>query len=176
MTTEVNVADVQERFGKVMAARKTANELIGLFDRIVDSTKFSQDEKPYCFGYLLQRAAQTVPAKDASSLLAAIRRTEAMPEMRKAFSYDDAERISAAIVRRMLTSVPLEQEPLNRMLDALERAKVTLDSGNCMSLAVLAEMEFDTLERIAVLTDYAYDPKTDPLLNSEGVVTNEALF
>lgn len=158
MTAVMEEVGIRERFEKVMAARKTSKELIGLLDKLADSKVFTAEEKPTCFGLLVARAAEKAKPEDSMSLLTAIRRTEAMLEMRKAFSYDEAEVISAKVVRRLLTSVPVEHEPLVRVMDALERCKVTLDRGNCLSLAVLSGMDMDLLDRIADLSAYDYDP------------------
>lgn len=168
---------VRERFQKVMDARKTVKELTQLFDRLAESTKFTADEKPVCFGMLVNNVVAIVKPNEAMPLLAAIRRSQAMPEMRKAYGPDEAELISAKVVKRMLNSVPLEHEALNRVVEALERAQVTKDLGNCMSLAVLSRMDCDTLDRIATLTDPAYDPKADQsLTEDDGVLSDVALF
>ena len=177
MSAVVEDTDVRERFQMVIDARKTVKELIQLFDRLAESTKFTAEEKPVCFGMLLSQASAKAKPEDAMSLLAAIRRTNAMALMRKGYSYDDAEFFSSKVVKRLLTSVTLEREPLLQVVDALQRSGVTSDLGNCLSLAVLSKMDYASLDRIATLTDPTYDPKADESLTEDGdELMTEALF
>lgn len=144
--------DVRTRFSQILAARKTGKQLIDLLDQLRASKKFTEAEKPVCFGMLVPEAAKRVAAHEALALLAAVRRSEALDKVRDVYDEDGAERIAAALVHRVMTSAPLARTPLVTSIDALIKSKVARDKGQVFSLAVLAGISPDTLDVMCDLT------------------------
>lgn len=144
--------EVRARFSQVLAARKTGKDLIALFDKLSDSTVFLPSVRPACFGMLVAEAADRVKPAEVPSLLAAVRRNEALAQVRQGYDRDESDRIAASLVRRVLTAAKLERDSLQQSIDALAKSKVTVDKGHVFSLATLAGMDHGMLDTMCDLT------------------------
>ena len=153
--------EAEGRFAKALAARKTGRELIQLFDRLTESVKFDEQDKPMCFGMLVRHAATKVKPDECMQLVSAIRRNDAMTNLRKHFSPDEAELIAAAVVRLVLTSVEQTQDALNNAMQSMEKAKIVIDRGNCLSLACLSGIPMADMDRLCDITALDYVKQTD---------------
>lgn len=152
MTAVIEKEDVQVRFSQVLAARKSSRELIALMDRLMDSKKFTAAEKPVCFGLLVDEAARRSSGADALALLAAVRRNDAIAQVRVGYDRDAADRIAAVLVKRVMTGVPQERVSLTQAIDALIRSKVAVDKGQVFGFASLSGIPHETLDAMCDLT------------------------
>lgn len=142
-----------ERFGAVMAARKTSAAILGLFDQLRISERFSDDEKPLCFSMLLEEAARRVKSTELPKLLEVIKASGAIASVRTHLPMADADLPVASVVKRVLATVPMEREPLQQALTDLERFGVCSSRGHIFAMACCAQMDPEKLDQMCILTD-----------------------
>ncbi len=122
------------RFGQVMAARKSATELIALFDKLCESEKFSIWVKPHCFADLLETCAARVPAASLDALLDAISLSWAGDVLWKLYPEQVAGQKAWPLVRKVIEA---SKGPgvLERRLRALRSGGVLRSLGQTVTLA-----------------------------------------
>lgn len=151
-----NIQEECGRFEVVMAARKKTAELIGLFDKLPTSDKFSAEAKPYCFELLLRTTAQKVPDRELTKLLAAVQRSAAVPLVRTQVGESQADLIAAALVRRLFSATERETAPLLRAFVVAEAAGLSTGRSHTLGLLCLAQLPVEDLDAICDLTYEAY--------------------
>ncbi len=122
------------RFAQVMAARKSATELISLFDKLCESEKFSIWAKPYCFADLLETCAARVPASALDALLEAVILSWAGDVLWRVYPEDVAGQKAWPLVRK---AIEASKGPgvLERRLRALRSGGVLRNLGQAVALA-----------------------------------------
>lgn len=153
---DINKKEVAERFGKVLAARKTGRELIQLYDRLAVSDKFTDPERPLCFGLLTKECARKVSGQEAGAMLAAIRRTKAMAKVRSELPEDESDQVAAEVVSKVLMTCTKDRNAVLQAITALEDAEVARDPGQVFGYGNLAGM---SLARLDELCDLSFEPK-----------------
>jgi hypothetical protein len=136
----------RERFAKVMAARATSKDLIGLFTKLAESDKFAIPAKPYCFADLLTKCALRVPSSKLDELLLAIDDVWAGDIIRHTYG-DQADVLIAAFVRRALELVK-DDDILERRLTLLYHSGLVQDTTHALTLAIDAGLPDDAGERL----------------------------
>jgi hypothetical protein len=152
------LSEQRERFAKVMAARTTSKDLIGLFDKLVESDKFSIPAKPHCFADLLVKCSLRVPGSKLDELLAAIDDAWAGDIIRSAYGAQ-TDQIVGSVVRRAL-EVATDDDVLERRLKVLHLGGLVRDPAHALELAVAAGLSEDGAARLrAALQRLSVKPK-----------------
>lgn len=155
MTTvaeRTEVADFRVKFKRVMAGRQKVESLLKVYELLIDSVNYTEAEKFQCYAMLVEESTKRVPKGQHLPWLNSMRRSNAMRQVREAVSADDADRLAAGVVRRVLESCDREPEVLVKAIKTLIRAKVAADRGQVFSFAVLSGMPLETLDAISDLT------------------------
>jgi hypothetical protein len=154
------LSEQRERFARVMAARTTSKDLIGLFDKLVESDKFSIPAKPHCFADLLVKCALRVPGSKLDELLAAIDDAWAGDIIRSAYG-DGADVIIGGVVRRAL-EVATQDDVIERRLNVLRHSGLVRDAAHALELAVGAGLPDEIAARLqAALARLAAKPRPE---------------
>lgn len=136
------------RFSSVMAARTSAKELIGLFEKLGDSDKFSVFAKPYCFADLLECCAKRVPASSFDALLATLDAAWMGDALYRIYDKPDARARIAPFVRKVLEISLTKEEVLLRRMKALRLCGITAGDEDTIDLARQAGLPDTGLAKI----------------------------
>ena len=146
----------RERFAQVMAARKSARELIGLADKLLESDKFSPAYKPYCFADLIATCTERVGNGTLEELLVALKNAWVGDLVRTVYQ-DDTDQVVGALVRRTLETPTLDEtigRRLNLMLFAgfIKSEEHAIEVARDAGLSAPAEQRLrDVFARLAAL-------------------------
>ena len=148
------LATQRERFAKVMAARKSSRELVGLVEKLAESDKFTIGAKPYCFADLVTVCTERVANTALEDLLVAIKDVWVGDIIRNAFK-DEADVIVRGLVRRVL-EMTTKDDAIERRLFMMLFGGLIKDNEHALALAVAAGLPGteearlrDTLARLA---------------------------
>ena len=141
-----HLSEQRERFAKVMAARTTSKDLIGLFRKLVESDKFDIPAKPHCFADLLVKCSLRIPGSKLDELLTAIDDAWAGDIIRSTYG-DGADPIIGGVVRRAL-EVAMQDDVIERRLGLLRHSGLVRDPAHALELAVAAGLPGDIAARL----------------------------
>lgn len=136
----------RERFAQVMAARKSARDLIGLTEKLLESDKFSNRFKPYCFADLVTECTTRVGNGTLEELLLALKNAWVGDVIRRVY-LDSADQIFCGLVRRALET-PSQDETILRRLDILLFANFVQSAEHAIALGQLAGMSDMNVQRM----------------------------
>lgn len=136
----------RERFAQVMAARKTARELIGLADKLLESDKFSPWYKPYCFADFIAACTERVGAGALEELLLALKNAWVGDIVRSVY-HDDTDQVVCALVRRALETPTLD-ETIGRRLNLLLFAGFVRNAEHAVELTLDAGISAEGEQRL----------------------------
>ncbi len=149
----------RERFAKVMAARSTSNDLIGLFDKLAESDRFAIPAKAFCFADLLTKCSLRVPGSKIDDLLVAIDGVWAGDIIRHALGAQ-ADPLIGGFVRRTLELVK-DDDVLERRLQLLHHAGLVHDATHALELCLTAGVPDEVTARLRdALTRIAARPRS----------------
>lgn len=155
------IKSARNRFAEVMSARKSSRELVGLAEKLLESTKFSEHAKPYCFSDYIAECTARVANGSLDDLLHALKNTWAADHVRKVSKGDGAEQVFGGLVRRVL-EVSNKDEVIARRLDILAFAGIIADGEHALRLAKTAGLDSVGEQRVReAMTRIARRP-TDP--------------
>lgn len=147
----------RERFAQVMAARKSARELIALADKLLESDKFSPWYKPYCFADYIAACTERVGVSALEDLLVALKHAWVGDIIRSVYQ-DDADQVVCALVRRVVEASS-KDEVVERRLTLMIFAGLVKSAEHAIELALDAGLPADveiglraTLARLAART------------------------
>lgn len=146
----------RERFSRVVAARKTNQELFELFGKLKESDKFSAEAKPYLALDLIAACIRRVPARQSIALLQAMEASQAMAFIRSSVPVDQLTPVLGDLVVKTLQNCTLEEGPLMEAFIQLERSGVCAERGETLDLAIGAGMSTAVLDQMCNLTFEAY--------------------
>ena len=136
----------RERFAQVMAARKTARELIGLADKLLESDKFSPWYKPYCFADFIAACTERVGTGALEELLVALKNAWAGDIVRSVY-HEDTDQVVCGLVRRALETPTLD-ETIGRRLNIMLFAGFVRDAEHAIDLALDAGISAEGEQRL----------------------------
>lgn len=90
------------RFKSVVAARKTANDLVDLIGKLKDSQKFSEDLKPELFEYLLHELMKKIPDSIMGYFMAELAKHNIIEYLLYELDSYDMAKVSEAITHRVM--------------------------------------------------------------------------
>lgn len=122
------------RFAAVMAARTSAKELIGLFDKLGDSEKFSLRAKPYCFADLIESCTQRVPASSLDALLEAMNWNWVGDSHYRLYDKGEARKRIGPLIRKVLEA-SRKDEVLERRMGRLRFSGAVASNEDAIELA-----------------------------------------
>lgn len=150
----------RERFAQVMAARKSARELIGLADKLLESDKFSPWYKPYCFADFVAACTERVGVSALEDLLVALKNAWVGDIIRSVYK-DDTDQVVCALVRRALEVVS-KDDAVERRLHLMLFAGLVKSGEHAIELALDAGLPAEGEVRLrAVLERLAARPLDD---------------
>lgn len=136
----------RERFAQVMAARKSARELIGLADKLLESDKFSPWYKPYCFADYVAACTERVGVSSLGDLLVALKNAWVGDIIRSVYQAD-ADQVFCMLVRRVLEVTTLD-ETIERRLSLMLFAGIIKNHDHAIELALDAGLPADGERRL----------------------------
>ncbi|KWA84029.1 hypothetical protein WL29_21935 [Burkholderia ubonensis] len=136
MSHDKYVATQRERFAKVMAARKSSRELVGLVEKLAESDKFTIGARPYCFADLVTVCTERVANTALEDLLVAIKDVWVGDIIRNAFK-DETDAIVRGLVRRVL-ELTTTDEAIERRMFLMHFGGLIKDNEHAITLAVAA--------------------------------------
>lgn len=155
-TESVDTSDTANRFSGVMRKRyddKGVPGLVGLFDAIKVSTKFSDEEKPTCYRLLTSGIASAfkspLSAEDLADLFDNIRKHSAIEYL----AQDNRDIVCAKLVRRSIESVldDTDDQVLANVIMSLMDAGIASDKDDLARLALLANTPVETVDFVMSL-------------------------
>lgn len=185
------LGEALQRFAAVMAARKTTQDLLGLFEKLAVSDKFLNKHKSACFGRLIKMAmsrierdeqkrkgyarlvydaALHVPDEQVFTLLAAIEHTQASAEIYKGYTVDRVLKIMGPMVRRLIEQTPKTEEDLAAIFHRLIQCGVARQRVDviCMLLeGGMAEADVDPICDLTHHMEYGRTSKPAPQFEPE---------
>lgn len=142
-----------ERFKKVMHDRREKHGvpgLISVFDALAISTKFDADDKPGCFVQLLLATAAVADGKDVDSLVAAIKKYNAMQYLGDA----DYELIAARVTASMLHhKCDIGDKELAEAPKLLIDAGIGMDLTDVLRLADAGNVTKETMDLLKTVLE-----------------------
>lgn len=179
------------RFNAVMAARKTTQELLGLFEKLAVTDKFADRHKGACFGRLIETAmarirrdsekskgyarlvydaALHVPDSQVFNLLQAVESSPAGKEIYAAYSYERVEKIIGPMVRRVVTLTPKTEGDLTALFNRLLQGGIARQRIEIICMLLAAGMPEADVDPICDLThhmEYGRTSKPAPQFEPE---------
>lgn len=152
MTT---VIEQLERFKKVVANRTTAEDIIGLYKKLSESTKFSEDIKPDCFEYLLPVSLKIVPDAQLKVLANELYKYNVLEYLQNEVDAYSVRDLFVMLARRLMTSAKSDA-------DYTYWARFFLETGAAYNIEELSDllhfgnMDETTIENIAQATKDVY--------------------
>ena len=147
--------DFVTRFKRVIKGRliSSGNEgLIELFERLASSDKFAEEEKPVCYGVLMQAVATSVGTAAIGSAVRAIAKFNAM----KYVAADVRDSIASRLVSIALAKACSDGDDVLRVApDALVKAGVASSVEEVIRLAKLGNTAKETLDLLDALREPA---------------------
>ncbi len=150
--SEKILKEERARFAKVVAARKTTKELVGLFEKLTESDKFLASSKPYCFVDLIAACAARVPVAELGKVLWAIE-DEWVGDMLHNVLGQEADAAFQPLVRKVLEPITDVKVFSERML-TLRFSAVVTDEEHAFALARKAGLPQAAYERLKALQAY----------------------
>jgi beta-glucosidase-like glycosyl hydrolase len=129
-----------------MAARKSARELIGLADKLLESDKFSPWYKPYCFADYVTACTERVGVSALEDLLVALKNAWVGDIIRSVYQ-DDADQVVCALVRRVVEASN-KDEAVERRLTLMIFAGLVKNPEHAIELALDAGLPADVESRL----------------------------
>lgn len=137
----------RERFAAVMAARTSTKDLIGLFDKLGDSEKFSWWAKPYCFADLIEVCAERVPASALDALLETMSWNWVGDVVYRVYEPAEARKRIAPLVRKVVELSSHRDDILERRLRKLSFSGAVDSTEQALEIALEAGLPVKNLEQ-----------------------------
>ena len=144
------------RFAAVVKARKTAAELLDLFEKLQDSTKFSQDSKPECFVFLIQDTLKRIPDKDLKALIVMLSKLNTLDFLRCELDSQVVAPLAISLTKRIMQAAVKSSDGYMAAFQALEMAQVTYGRVETLELCAAAGLSAAVVDNICNLTYKAY--------------------
>ena len=139
-------AECVTRFKGVLQKRRTADGTVGvikLFGDLHKSTKYSEAEKPVCFGVLVPAAAACVTAAEIGMLLAEIQTYNAMTYV----AQDNLDVVAGRLTAVALAAgLAVSDEELLKSVGTLVQAGVAATQGDVLRLAQVGGVPSETID------------------------------
>lgn len=134
------------RFKSVLQKRRTADGTVGvirLFGDLNKSTKFTEAEKPVCFGVLVPAAAAFVTAAEIGMLLAEIQTYNAMTYV----AQDNLDVVAGRLTAVALAAgLAVSDEELLKSVGTLVQSGVAATQGDVLRLAQVGGVPSETID------------------------------
>jgi hypothetical protein len=136
----------RERFAKVIDARTSSRDLIGLANKLLDSDKFSPAYKPHLFADLVAAWVARVTDSTVEDSLATAKQVWVGDIIRTVYQ-DDTDQVVCALVRRALEFVT-KDEVVDRRLHMMLFAGFVKNGMHALELALDAGLPAPAEQRI----------------------------
>lgn len=143
------------RFRNVMKQRHEIGGVVGLislFDALKNSVKFTAEEKPSCFAFLIPAVTARVTVAEIGDAVAALTAHQAMQYL----AADSRDMVAAKLTATMLAAgVAAGDDALRDVPAKLIAAGVVADEADLMRLAAMGNVPAETLDLLEAVMDTA---------------------
>lgn len=147
--------DCITRFRGVMKSRHEIGGVVGLislFDALKNSVKFTAEEKPSCFAFLIPAVTARVTVAEIGDAVAALTAHQAMQYL----AADSRDMVAAKLTATMLAAgVAAGDDALRDVPAKLIAAGVVADEADLMRLAAMGNVPAETLDLLEAVMDTA---------------------